>query len=155
MDEAKRDYLARYKPYAMQIKRLQQRLNKVDGILSNTNGLVFKGVGEYGKQRMVRDYQLQHDELGVRIKKLQSEAEPIKQEILTSITCLHNPDWANALTLRFIDCLSFDEIQSRLYVAPRTVTRWYRAGIDDIKLPVYCNSMNYIRLNIRDRMVFK
>jgi len=133
MDEAKRDYLARYKPYAMQIKRLQQRLNKVNEMLRN---LDCHGLSEFRQQRMRYDYQLQHDELEQRISGIQTESEPIKQELLNCIASVPNTDWANTLRLRFIDCLPCNEIAIRLYVAIRTVSRWQHDAIEAITIPV-------------------
>lgn len=79
---------------------------------------------------LLDDGEARCEELCAKINRLQTRAQPIKQEVLHCIDGLLEPNLSAVLELKFIHVLSAEEIGQRLFVSTRTVTRWYAKAIN-------------------------
>ena len=71
------------------------------------------------------------DQAAEKLKPLLIEA---KQRIISVITTLNDTELSNILMLRYIDWLSWKEIQERLYLSESTRKRKHRAAIQALEI---------------------
>ena len=69
-----------------------------------------------------------------KLKALESEVGKVKEEIINTISALENEDYQRLLIYRYIDWLTWGEIQDKLFISRATANRWHNASINLLKI---------------------
>lgn len=82
------------------------------------------------------DYIVKFLDLANECERLANDAEKSKDEIVSAINELENPDHRQVLTMRYIDGLEFIEIAQELGYSLDWVWRLHRAALKKVNCPV-------------------
>lgn len=134
--EENKKFLKQYRIYIRQIKRLEDRLYKIDDRIETTQSPQISGMPGGGIPRTLSDDLSEREELGKRINSLNEESESIRISILNCIDHLENPNQANVLEMYFIRDVNLEAIAEILHYSTRQVIRLYRQGINNIMAPI-------------------
>lgn len=74
-------------------------------------------------------------ELEEKVDKLKEQCEKLQTEIMGAIENLANEDYKSLLILRYLQDLEWGLICEKLCISKRTVMRWHKDALDEIKVP--------------------
>ncbi len=75
-------------------------------------------------------------EVEKKIEELTAEYEKAKDEVLTAIYQLPNPDYQNILIMRYLNDYSWATICTKMYVSLTTAKRWHWGALNSLKINV-------------------
>lgn len=132
--DRKKRYLRRYKKNRGLIERLKDKVESLDDRIVGLKSPSMSGMPRGGTPVTTEDLIAEKDEVIRRIKRLESKAGLLKEEILDKIDELEDSRYAEILESYFIDLKDFDTISDETGYTIRHVIRLYSEAINTMSI---------------------
>lgn len=136
---AAKEYLSQVYILEQKIKRKQMRAKEYEQLASSIPGVNFDGIRVDGTRNLDAPFVKWVGKLidiQDEIKKLQIKLDVLKDEVIGVIEAMDNEDYKTLLVLRYLNCLSWEDLADKLYISTSTVKRWHEKALELIKVPL-------------------
>lgn len=132
-DENKK-FFGRYIRYVKQIERLKERYNELSLKMRSINSKNLDGMPRGGTVHFMDDDVIELDELEHRINLILSESKTIKDEIVSVLDHLDNPNKSAILEEHFIYNKPLDVVADDVFLSERQTRRLYSQALNEIDI---------------------
>lgn len=118
------------------LKSMHLRAEEYDRLASSVPGPNYSGVRVDGTRSLEAPFVKwisKLTDLEAKIKETEAELEKVKTEVVATIEALDDEREKDVLMLRYISCMTWDEILEKLYLSKPTAMRCHRGGLAKIE----------------------
>lgn len=129
----KKQFLCRYHNLKVRVEKKEQLIAEYDRLASSPPPIVYDRVGtnpNCNTQAYFEKWIYLKIEEEEKLKGLKAELEKVKEETLMVINELENDDYKMLLIYRYMDWLSWEDIQSKMYISRSTANRWHNDALE-------------------------
>ena len=133
----KKQFLCRYHNLKERVEKKEQLIAEYDRLAGSPPPIVYDRVGSNPNQNTHAYFEkwiylkIEEEE---KLKGLKAELEKVKEETLNAINELENDDYKMLLIYRYMDWLTWEDIQSKMYYSAATIYRWHKEAIGKLKI---------------------
>jgi len=127
-----KEYLSQVYNLQRKIERMNLRYQEYEQMASSVPGPNYSGVRVDGTRNLDAPFVKwigKMLDLEKEIEKVQQKLDTAKAEIIGTIEKVENEDYKSVLTLRYISCLTWEDIADKLCVVKRTTLKWHEKGL--------------------------
>lgn len=129
IEKRKKQSLKRYRKSVACIKRLEEKIAKLDERITVIKSPSFSGVPRGATPVTHADLISDKVDLENRIERLKAKSHDLKKEVCAEIDCLGDTRYCEVLEAYFIDGLSFESIADEMNYTVRHVYNLYKEAI--------------------------
>lgn len=132
-----KEYLSQVYKLEQIIEKKQMRVKEYEQLASSISGCNFDKISVDGTKTFDAPFVKWIGKLidiQEEIKVLQIRLYALRDELIGVIEALDNEDYKTLLVLRYLNCLSWEDIADKLYVSVSTVKRWHKNSLNLLKI---------------------
>ena len=134
-----KEYLNRVFKLQQKLKSMHLRAEEYERLAASVPGQNYEAVRVDGTRSLEAPFVkwiCKLSDLEAKIKETEAELEKVKAEVVATIEGLDDEREKDVLMLRYVSCMTWDEICEKLYLSERSAFRFHSEGLKKIKLAV-------------------